>query len=183
MTTELDDRDVQLLRAARSDPEAFALFYRRHVAEVVGFFAVRTRNPEVAADLAAETFAAALAAVPRYRHRRGVPPRAWLFGIARHKLVDSQRRGQVEDRARRRLGMEPIALEDQDLIRITEHSAEATTAIAALPADQRDAVRAHVLQQRGYDEIAADLQCSPSVIRQRVSRGLRAARKSIEGTS
>ena len=46
--------------------------------------------------------------------------------------------------------------------------------LAGLPADQRDAVSAHVLDDRPYREIAADNQTSEAVIRERVSRGLAA---------
>jgi RNA polymerase sigma-70 factor (ECF subfamily) len=49
-------------------------------------------------------------------------------------------------------------------------------AVATLPPDQREAIVAHVLDEQGYDEIAARLLCSEAVVRQRVSRGLRALR-------
>ena len=39
---------------------------------------------------------------------------------------------------------------------------------------QREAIEAHHLEERGYTEIAADLCCSESVVRKRVSRGLAA---------
>jgi len=51
------------------DPEAFAVFYRRHVRGVLAFFRRRVDSPEVAFDLMAETFAAALEAAPRYEPR------------------------------------------------------------------------------------------------------------------
>jgi DNA-directed RNA polymerase specialized sigma24 family protein len=53
-------RDGQLLAATRSRPDAFAAFYDRHETAVVGYFTRRTGDPEVAADLTAEVFAAAL---------------------------------------------------------------------------------------------------------------------------
>jgi DNA-directed RNA polymerase specialized sigma24 family protein len=62
--------DTALLRAAdRGDQEAFAVFYRRHIARVLGFALRATRDPEVAADLAAEVFATALEACGRYEPR------------------------------------------------------------------------------------------------------------------
>lgn len=97
--------------AGRRDAEAFGLFYRRRVDAVLAFFLRRTGDRELAADLTAETFAAALTSLPRYRPERS-SALAWLFTIAHHKLVDSLRRGQVEDRARRRLGLEPLSFSD-----------------------------------------------------------------------
>ena len=57
-----DDRE--LLRAARSgDAESFGAFFREHHAVVLAFLARRVDEPEVAADLLAETFAALLTQV------------------------------------------------------------------------------------------------------------------------
>jgi YVTN family beta-propeller protein len=106
---ESDDR---LVVAAAVDPGAFAEFYARYERAMLAFFVRRTREPELAADLTAEVFAAALAGVARFRPG-GAPPAAWLFGIAQHKLAKSRRRGVVEDRARRRLGMPLLVLEDE----------------------------------------------------------------------
>ncbi len=116
MATEEEPADELLLAAARKDPLAFGEFYRRRVDALLAFFLRRTGDRELAADLTAETFAAALAAAPRYRAvQHGALP--WLFAIAHGKLVDSFRHGQVEDRARRRLGLEPLVFTDEDLER------------------------------------------------------------------
>src|SRR5215218_3119929 len=113
--TVTDVCDDELL--AGHDVASFALFYRRHVDALLGFFARRTRDAELAADLTAETFAAALVARRRYRPEKGAA-NAWLYGIALKKLADAQRRGYAERRARRRLGMERLELSDVDILRI-----------------------------------------------------------------
>src|ERR671916_661359 len=115
--------DDELVRSARSDPDAFALLYRRHVHALLGYFYRRTEDAELAADLTAETFAEAL-----------------------------DRVGAIA-------------------------SADATArslqvAFDGLPADQRAAIEARVLDEREYAEIASSARTSASVIRQRVSRGL-----------
>lgn len=56
-----------LRRAAAGDGDAFSLIYRRHETIVAGFLVRRTRDPEIAADLTAETFAAAIVGVGRFR--------------------------------------------------------------------------------------------------------------------
>src|SRR3954464_1859982 len=53
---------AELLGAARSDPAAFAAFYRRHARPLAGLLLARTRDAGVAAGLTAEPFAAALRA-------------------------------------------------------------------------------------------------------------------------
>jgi RNA polymerase sigma-70 factor (ECF subfamily) len=172
--------DAQLLLAAASDPAAFADFYRRYERPTLAYFRRETGNSELAADLAAEVFAQALLACKRYRPERG-PAGAWLFGIAQHKLAKSRRRGVVEDRARRRLGVPRLALLDDALARVEELSDEtATRFLDELPDDQRRAIEARIVQERSYDEIAGELRCSPAVVRKRVSRGLTTLKHRLE---
>jgi RNA polymerase sigma-70 factor (ECF subfamily) len=146
------------------------------------FFLRATGRAELAADLTAETFAAALESAGGYRPELGVP-RAWLFGIARHVLQDAWGRGRVDDEARRRLGLEALALTNTvagAIESVIDDLGEAVQALEALPADQREAVRGRVLDDLSYPELAASLQCSESVVRQRVSRGLRGLRERLE---
>jgi RNA polymerase sigma factor (sigma-70 family) len=177
--------DEALLKAtADGDVEAFGSFYRRHEDAMLLFFLRRKAHAEAAADLTAEVFAAALASSGRFR-RRAQPAVAWLYGIANNKLAASRRRKRVEDRARRRLGMEPLVLTDDALERVValadaERSAQVLERLLAqLPPDQHHAVRSRIVDERAYDEIALDLRCSASVIRQRVSRGLRTLRAEL----
>jgi RNA polymerase sigma-70 factor (ECF subfamily) len=159
------------------DPEDFGRFYDRYVDMLLGYFARRVNDTEVAADLTAETFAAALVARKRFR-RASTPAVAWLFGIAQHKLTDYRRRGAAEDRMRRRLGMErlPVGEDDRELITMLGRDA-AWQLIDELPPDQREAVRAHVLDDRPYADIAVASDTSEAVVRKRVSRGLGALRQ------
>ena len=159
------------------DPEDFGRFYDRYVDMLLGYFARRVHDPEVAADLTAETFAAALVARKRIRRTSSTPAVAWLFGIAHHKLADARRRGAAEDRMQRRLGMErvPVAADDVEMIEMLGRDA-AWQLIDELPPDQREAVKAHVLDDREYRDIAIAAETSEAAVRQRVSRGLGALR-------
>lgn len=175
--------DVELLRAARAgEAAAFACFYRRYQDPVVAYVVRRVRRADLAADLTAETFTAALVAVHRNNFTVPDVPVAWLFAIARNKLLDASRRHQVEDRARREAGLAPLILNDGDIQRIDSLTDEGRVLalLERLPEEQRDAVRAYIVDDRTYPEIAADAQTSQMVIRQRVSRGLRRLRKMLE---
>ena len=174
--------DEELIETSAGDPEAFAVFYRRHLAAVVRYFMARTRDAELSIDLTAESFAAAMAASDRY-DRRKAPARAWLYVIAHSKLVDSLRRGRVENSARRELGIRALAVTDEDIARVEEMTLEdqpALELLGELPEEMRAAVSARVIDERDYAEIAADLRCSESVVRKRVSRGLARLRAHLE---
>jgi RNA polymerase sigma-70 factor (ECF subfamily) len=117
---------------------------------------------------------------------RPVPdtPLAWLFTIAHRKLIDAYRRGRVEDEARRRLALEPLVLEDDDIARINEISGATDVALELarkLPEDQFEALQARVLDDRSYADIAGELNCSETVVRMRVSRALNKLRVAMEG--
>ena len=175
--------DSELLERTVSDPEAFGIFYDRLERDVLGFFYRATRRADIAADLTAEVFAVALESASAFNPGLGTA-RGWLFGIARHELADAWERGRVEDRARRRLGMAPMAVTDEMLERIerlgSDRGVSAVELLADLPDDQRLAVTGRVIEERDYADLAAAMSCSESVVRQRVSRGLRALRTRLQ---
>jgi RNA polymerase sigma factor (sigma-70 family) len=174
--------DELLVATAGGDADAFARFYERHIALVLSVLVQRTGSHELAADLAGETFAAALLGCRRFRPG-GPPAAAWLLGIAQNKLRESARRQRVVDEARRRLGMPILGLDDEDLLRVEELAGDrerALTLLNELPSAQRDAVRARVLEGTEYHELATRLGCSEQVARQHVSRGLRRLRTQLQ---
>jgi RNA polymerase sigma factor (sigma-70 family) len=178
--------DEVLLVAARTDAEAFTRFYRRHATPVLAYLVRRTRDPELGADLTAETFACALEGLARFDPQRGSAVN-WLFGIARHQLLNALRRGRVERHARDRLGMPRIELDDEDLERILALAESESTAalladaLHALPPEQRAALDARVVAEQDYDAIALATGTAEATIRKRVSRALDSLRNSLGG--
>jgi RNA polymerase sigma-70 factor (ECF subfamily) len=169
--------DEQLMAATRrGEAEAFGELFARHRALVLAYL-VRRCEREDAADLLAETFAAALIAVHDGRAPKGETAAPWLLTIAKRKLYDAHRRGRVEDGARRRLALERVEPDYEELEAV---GMDVEAALAGLPAEQRDALRARVLEERPYEEIARDTQTSEPVVRQRVSRALRRLRTDME---
>jgi RNA polymerase sigma factor (sigma-70 family) len=183
MSEQAEDPDAAFVAAvAARDEAAFTVLYRRYLPVVLRWCLRETGNREIAADLSSEVFAAALISARRYRPEQG-SVLAWLLGIARNKLLESRRRKRVEDSARRRLRLEPVALSDADLDRVEELASldEEILALAqALPEPFRQALSDRVIHERSYEEIAAELRCSQSVVRQRVSRALKSLRSQME---
>ena len=170
------ERDRELLRRTREgDADAFGVFYRERRGAVLALLRPRVAGPEIAADLMCETFVRALVAVHDEQRDLPVVPIAWLLTIARNELIDSVRRGRVADETRRRLAMQPLELSDRDLEAVESAAANEdaiATLASVLPAEQLEALLARVIDERPYEEIAAELECSPSVVRKRVSRAV-----------
>lgn len=180
--------DAELLERTAQSPEAFAVFYRRHERLVYGFLMSRRRDPELAADLAAEIFAAVLESADRFDPDRvgGTSAIPWILGIARNTLAASLRRGVVADDARRRLACEPLVIDDAELARVEDLASVDSTLsglLDELPEDLKDAVVARVMDERDYPDIAAELSCSELLIRKRVSRGLSRLRGALAKTT
>lgn len=166
--------------------ERFTAFYRSSSDGLLAWFARRVFDPETALDLTAETFAQAFLSKGRFRGTGDDAARAWLYGIARHQLSHFHRGGSAERRARARLGISVPDLSAGDFERI-EDLAESEAlrravrdGLAALSSAEAEAVRARVVEEMAYSELAERFAISEVAARARVSRGLRALARSIE---
>lgn len=180
--------DAELLVASRDDPAVFRELYDRWAERLLMYFYRRVLDPEVAADLLAETFAVAFERRHRFRDV-GRPGGAWLYGIAAHELSHWFRRQRVEQRAVRRLGIEVPPMDDESIARIEaaidmeRRRPALSSALVRIPPGERDAVELRVIGQLGYDEIAVQLRCSEGAARTRVHRGLARLNRLMEETA
>jgi RNA polymerase sigma factor (sigma-70 family) len=172
-----DATDAELILASREDPRAFRELYDRWAEKLLAYFYRRVLDPEVAADLVAETFAVALEQRRRFRDQ-GRPGGAWLLGIARKELSRYLRGQAVELRALRRLGVQRPALDEESIGRIetlvdaSSHRQALAGALDRLSQGERDAVILRVVHELDYPAIARRLGCSEGAARVRVHRGL-----------
>jgi RNA polymerase sigma factor (sigma-70 family) len=177
--------DAELIVASRQDPHAFRELYDRWAEPLLAYFMRRVFDAEVAADLLAETFAAAYEHRGRFRDV-GRPGGTWLYGIAAKKLAHYFRRRKVEMRTARRLGLAPPALDQESagliaaLVDDDELRASLRAALDQLSRAEREAVELRVISELDYDEIGGRLRCSPAAARTRVHRGLARLSKLME---
>jgi RNA polymerase sigma factor (sigma-70 family) len=169
-----------------ADPGDFDEMYRTESEGVLVFFTRRTFDAEIALDLTAETFAHAYIGWRRLRGGSREERQAWLYTIARRCMSRYLRRGRVERRALRRLGIQtPLAHED-DLALIEERAglaqlrAALSGELVRLSVPQRRALDLRIVQERPYAEVARDLGISELAARARVSRGLRALGRALD---
>lgn len=95
MTDIQEVDEMELVRRAGEDPEAFGELYNRHVTRIYNYIYYRTGDYQDAEDLTARVFQRALRHVGGFKDQ-GVPFSAWLYRIA-HNLVANWHR----DRSRR----------------------------------------------------------------------------------
>jgi RNA polymerase sigma-70 factor, ECF subfamily len=165
--------------AARLDRETFAAFYEVALPRVFGYFLHRCGGlVTVAEDLTQDTF---LAAVAELRRGRNVnEPLPWLFGIARHKLLDHYRR---QARAERSLVGEPDAeptateLDDDD----EGPTARAVIALGEVAASQRAALVLRYMDGLSVPETAAALGKSIEAAESLLSRGRESFKRAYRG--
>ena len=163
---ELAVREAKVLGL---DPDAFRAFYEDALPRVYGYFLNRCGGSEpVAEDLTQETFLAAVAELRK--GRRVEAPIPWIYGIARHKLLDHYRRQQRAERAvETDVGRE---LADVPLDASGEEARDrAIAALAGVPAAQRAALALRYLDGFSTAEVAAVLGKSAKAVESLLGRG------------
>jgi RNA polymerase sigma-70 factor, ECF subfamily len=165
------DLDTALDRARSGDEAGFLELWRQLQPRLLRF--LRALNCEDADDVASETWLAVVRDLPRFSGDEQ-DFRRWLFTIARHRAIDHAR-------ARQRRPAIPVphppAVADQDLVEDQVlHAMSASKAVgllAALPADQAEAVALRVLAGLDTSAVAGILNKSPGAVRVALHRGLR----------
>ena len=157
------------------DTDAFRRFYADTLPRVYGYLLHRCGgSTAVAEDLTQETF---LAAVAELKKGRGVDaPTPWIYGIARHKLLDHYR---AEERRERRHGREP----QPAAASVHETDDRALAALAAVPAAQRVALVLRHVDGLSVPEVATALGRSIEAVESLLARGRVGFRRAYaEGT-
>ena len=159
----MDDKDFERLYAA----EAQGLF---------AFLAYRTGDRALAEDLMADAFERALRSRSRFDRRRG-SSRTWLYAIALNALRDHARRRAAEERALGRAG-EP-ADPGRDRLEAIGDRDELQRALAALSAEEREALALRFGAEMTVPEMAEVLGERLTTVEGRVYRGLRKLRDEL----
>ncbi len=150
---------------------------RRQYASVYRYIRRRAASREDAEDLTQEVFLAAAVALGQARLDAEAPPLAWLYTVARRRLID-------------RLRAAPPASAALDSDRLLGDSGERAygppivqsllEGLRSLEEGQRQVIVLKVFEGRSFAEIAADVGVSEEACRMRFSRGLAKLRRQLE---
>jgi len=91
---QIDQRvsnEAAMVEEARHNPEAFAALYRCYLTPLYRYLYRRLNNVHDAEDLTTQVFINALEGLATHRYHEGGCFVAWLFTIARRRLVDFYR--------------------------------------------------------------------------------------------
>lgn len=176
----MGDTDEKLLiERARQDPSAFGPIYDRYVERIYAFLYRRTGNNETAEDLTAATFEAALRNVKRFRWK-GAGITAWLYRIARNKLIGHYRRQQITDSLNALLARRTQMPGRAEFAEQFETNDWLITAYRKLTARDREVIALRFFEGLSSDEAAAVLDCSKSNLYVRLHRALRRLARELE---
>lgn len=153
-------QEIELIEQARQDPRTFGGVYDRYVQPIYRYVFNRTGNTADAEDITSQIFLAALEGIRKYRDNGYFA--AWLFAIARRKVVDHYRshRNQVN------LDEVPFTLlaednMDENLIQ-NQRRAALQKVIQGLPERDKEILRLRYLAELNFADIARLLKHSES---------------------
>ena len=165
--------DIELVRRLfDGDKEAFAELYRRRHGNVYRFALYMTGRPEIADDVAQETFMALINNRAAFDETKGAV-KPFLLGVARNQVlrrlrqdrpmvpVDEHHEEIDNNVARRHFSHSIVRKEEIDAVR---------KAVLSLPEHYREVVILCELQEMSYAETAHIMNCAVGTVRSRLHR-------------
>ncbi|HVJ81553.1 MAG TPA: sigma-70 family RNA polymerase sigma factor [Planctomycetia bacterium] len=169
-----DDGDA-LVRAAKTDREAFGRLYDRYYGPIDRYCRKRSFGADGAEDLVAETFLAAARAMGDFAGTTEIDFRCWLFRIAANAANLAARKRTTEMRHADKLraggergherGPEAAAMAADEWERVA-------AAIGKLDERSQTVVTLRYFEQMEHEEIAKTVAARPATVRSILSRAL-----------
>jgi len=162
---------------AAGDPAALRTLYDDHAPRAMAIALRMLHNPQEAEDVVQDTFLEIWRRARRFEGARGGAA-AWVVSIARTRAIDRLRASRTSG----------VALEGtaatEDLMPMADPSlagqtqgrrdqARVTTALAALPAEQRETIELAYFEGLSEAEIAAQTGTPLGVVKMRVNRAMK----------
>ncbi len=151
----------------RAASRSFGALYDQYAPCIYRYLLSRTGDIDAAKDLTSQTFLTAFEAFPRYRERGCAS--AWLFSIARSKLVDYIR----EAHRRMPLPVDPPTRETLDLLGqaiASERVAALKKLIQSLPEKDQELLRLRYVADLTIQEIATLLKRKEGTVKKSLYR-------------
>ncbi len=173
--------DPELVRRSLAgEASAFAQLVEKHQRLVFGVALSGARDPAQAEDVAQQAFVEAWRELPRLRDHGRVG--SWIAGIARN-LARGWSRHTARRRKREQAALQaetPAVATPLDSALDRETRSLVRDALETIPAAYREVLVLYYMQGRSAAEVASTLGISVDLVKQRLTRGRRALRASLE---
>lgn len=187
MTVERsDEHDVRLLqRVVVRDGTAIAELYDRHSGPLFGLVLRILRNRADAEEVLQEVFVRVWTRADTYDERLGCPA-AWLTRMARNRAIDRLRARRTREDADTDAATDasPAAAapsrNPEQQAQVAERSERVQSALAALPADQRELIAAAFFEGFTHSELAARFNLPLGTVKTRIRSGMLTMRDFLE---
>lgn len=167
----LADSDlVQQVQRNLAGETAFAELYRRHVDRIYRYLLARVGDENDAQDLTAQTFLAALEAIPKFRGEAQFS--TWLFSIARHRLMDYFRQQKPVWSLDHAEFLSDQAPTPEESASQSLQLARVTRAMHTLAKDRAEALALHSFGGLSVAEVAQIMQKNESAVRMLIHRAI-----------
>jgi len=172
------DDEAALVSRAKHDPHAFGVLYDRYVDRIYRYLLSRTGNVQVAEDLTAETFLAALKSLWRFRWT-GKPFIAWLYRIALAQIGEFYRQQRRVPTVALELAAELPGLKETPEL-LTDDYGVLHQTLEQLPRPQYEAIVLKYFEDLPIAEIAWVMRLPSNTIKSHLRRGLLRLRELID---
>lgn len=174
--SQITEEDTESVAKSKENPSEFSTLYDRYVQSIYRYLYYRTGSAAEAEDLTSQTFLSALEALPRYQHQGTFG--AWLFRIARGKVIDYVRRRKNQ------LPLEDVyPAESADLLAQLAHADEVASLSALihqLDEDEQELIRLRYTAGLPFAQIAAVLGSNENTVKKSLYRVMARLQSQLE---
>jgi RNA polymerase sigma-70 factor, ECF subfamily len=167
-------------RAQALDDAALSSLFDTYYPKIYNYGLLQLKEAQAAEDLASDVMLKVLESIPRYRSR-GVPLSAWVFRIARNRLVDIKRRGT----RRREVGLQDRFVDGSATPHSTVERAldfgQVSLALSHLTEVQEQVIVLRFIKDLDVASVAQVLGRSESAVKSLQFRALTSLRHILQG--
>ncbi len=170
--------EASLIKAARNDPTVFNQLYLAHIRPIYRYIFSKVGEVKQAEDLTAQVFLEALESLPRYHHNGHFA--AWLFSIARHKIVDHYRSQHSELPLELNHGEANTKGDPLSTLIQTEEAQHIAKLVHQLDEQDQELLRLRYVAELNFSEIAKLMNSNMDATKKRLYRLLAHLRQKLE---